>query len=558
MNERKISISVWLLVLFGVSSFSSTIFGKRHHARQSEQKSAALNLEQSDELELFGTEEELDPLDDPNITKYVQHKTFKAPTQKCSAQDILNTIVPLGMSDLLEQNIFCHTNPLNNRNLDDEPLFLPHVFQYPQDLTVSTCIFWNQTDKMNFTSSSNSFDCYLALTNPMLLSKLPPIEALLKGFDLARILTLFGTAHVEERRVGTSLQAVWQSQFGDLRAFLPIYYFERNFNMTESVKAELAALTFEPSPGEQERFKKEHLISDNLGIGDLRLEWLLPLVDRETYALKTGIYTTLPTSWAFAKNIKGSSYCSDAPRPKVNLEALCQNRDLKNITDALFYSLDHLAANLIDAKANTQQRHFSIAGMVQTKASLNSLIHRPWAEHFSLHNRTSLEYFTPGWEKRFYVLRADCAEFARFDKYKNGQGGPETAPEDLAFLENRLVDVIYPYVFDTLVKPNFVFWWDAKAQYEYANMGGFLGVDFWLKGKEQFGSIRALPNVYKSLEIEKARKPLAYQMKVLGSLFYKMEQPNYECIISFNADKAFLHSGIGKDYNLVLQFETSF
>ncbi len=558
MNRRKIFFSVWWLVFFGVSSFSSIIFGKRHHARQTEQNSSSLNLGQSDELELFGTEEELDSLDDPNIAKYVQHKTFKAPAQECSAQAILNTIVPLGVSDLLEQNIFCHTNPLNTRNLDDEPLFLPHVFQYPQDLTVSTCVFWNQTDKMNLTRSSNSIDCYLALTNPALLSKLPPIEALLNGFDLARILTLFGTAHVEERRVGTSLQAVWQSPFGDLRAFLPIYYFERNFNMTESVKSELAALTFEPSPGEQERFKKEHLISDNLGIGDLRIEWLLPLVDRETYALKTGIYTTLPTSWAFAKDIKGSSYCPDAPRPKINLEALCQNRDLKNITDELFYSLDHLAANLIDAKANTQQRHFSIAGMLQTKASLNSLIHRPWAEHFSLHNRTSLEYFTPGWEKRFYVLRANPAEFARFDKYKNGQGGPETAPEDLAFLENRLVDVVYPYVFDTLVKPNFVFWWDAKAQYEYANMGGFLGVDFWLKGKEQFGSIRALPNVYTSLEIDKARKPLAYQMKVLGSLFYKMEQPNYECIISFNADKAFLHSGIGKDYNLVLQFETSF
>jgi len=108
------------------------------------------------------------------------------------------------------------------------------------------------------------------------------------------------------------------------------------------------------------------------------------------------------------------------------------------------------------------------------------------------------------------------------------------------------------------VKPNFVFWWDAKAQYEYANMGGFLGLDFWLKGKEQFGSIRGLKSVCSSLEVAKARKPLAYQMKALGSLFYKMEQPTYNCIVSFNADKTFLRSGIGKDYTLVFQFEASF
>ncbi|MDZ4128523.1 MAG: hypothetical protein U1E02_30770, partial [Hydrogenophaga sp.] len=339
MNRKKISFSLWLLVFFGISSFYPNIFGRHHHGHSQEQNFSTTDIDTDEALELFDTDDVVDPLDDPTITKYVQTKTFKGPAQSCSAQNILNTIVPLGVSDLLEQNLFCHTNPLNTRNLDDEPLFLPHVFQYPQDFMVSSCIFWNQTPEMNFTTKSDSIDCYLALANPNLLNKLPPIQSLLKGLDLARIITLFGTAHVEERRVGLSLQTVWQSPFGDLRLFLPIYYFERNFNMTESVKAELAALTFEPSPGEQERFKKDHLISDTLGIGDLRLEWLLPLIDRDTFALKTGIYTTVPTSWAFAKDIKGSTFCPDAPRPKVNLEALCQNRDLKNVTDLLFYSL---------------------------------------------------------------------------------------------------------------------------------------------------------------------------------------------------------------------------
>jgi hypothetical protein len=60
------------------------------------------------------------------------------------------------------------------------------------------------------------------------------------------------------------------------------------------------------------------------------------------------------------------------------------------------------------------------------------------------------------------------------------------------------------------------------------------------------------------MEICKARKPLAHQLKVFGSLFYTLDQPTYSCVISLNADKTFLSSGIGKDYNLVLQFETSF
>jgi hypothetical protein len=568
-TNKKISFSFCIVFFCLGLLISKTTYGRHHHITTEVQKPSDIHNVHpkpiNDDLDLFGPEE-IDPLDNPTVTRFVKNTSFRAPAQDCSAQGILNALVPLGVSDLLEGNIYCHTNPLNDRNLDDLPLFLPHTFAYSNNLMVGTNLFWNQTPKMNFTAKSTSLDSYLALANPKLLEFLSTIQQLdvVKGLDLLQILSLFSTAHIEEHRIGSSFHAQWQSPFGDLRIFLPIYYFERNFNLGDTELARLAALTFEPSPGEQERFKKNHLISDTLGFGDLRLEWQIPLIDNQTFSLKSGLYTTLPTSWAFAKDIKGSTFCQNAPRPTINLEALCQNLSLENINkfqsvqDTLFAILDHLSANLIDAQFNTQQRHFSIAAVVQSKAALSSLIHRSWADHFTLQNHVSCEYFLPAWEKRFYILKADKAEFTRFDKYKNGQGGSETAEQDLAFLENRLVDVVYPYVFDTLVKPNFVFWWDAKAQYEYDKIGGFLGLDFWLKGKEGFGKIKGLPSVCGNLEVCKARKPLAYQVRALGSIFFKMEQPSYKCIISLNADKAFLSSGIGKDYTFALQCEFGF
>lgn len=521
-----------------------------------------------EDLDLFGPEE-IDPsIDNPDTKNFVKRTNFRSQQSSCSPETILEQLIPLGASDLLQEQLYCHTNPLNMRSLLDLPLFLPHVFHYPQDRAVSATLFWNQTNKKNFTEQSTSIDSYLALKNKTLLDILAKIQEIdYINVDLDRVLALFSTTHIQERRLGAALQAVWQSPSYGARLFLPIYYLERNFNIADDELDELSALLGESSEGEQERLKKEHLISDKLGFGDLRIELHSFPLEHDTFALKAGVFATVPTAFSLFKDIKGSSFCTDKPRPTIDLVNLCKNPSVESIRKFLFGALDLLSANLIDTDLGNQ-RHLGLGFFTQSRASLSSLIKRPWADNFSLHSRCSVEYLFPGYEKRFYTVRPNPDDFTRFDKYKNDQEiDPKIAAEDLAFLEKKLVDWIYPYVFNTRVNPGVVFWLNTKAQYEGDSLGGFLGFDFWLKGKDRIFRLcdpsKSLPinTLYKispTLEIKKARLPFAYQLKAFGSLMYQIKTPFYNWILSLNADKTFKQVGIGKDFNVTVQFEISF
>ncbi|GAG14598.1 unnamed protein product, partial [marine sediment metagenome] len=257
--------------------------------------------------------------------------------------------------------------------------------------TIGVTLFWNQTSKKNFTKNSTSIDSYLAFNNQTFLDILAQIQQLVYvNLDINRILTLFGTTHLQERRIGTALQALWHNETYGLRLFLPIYYLERNFNIANDELAEISAILGETSEGEQDRFKKDHLISDKFGFGDLRIEFNTFPLEHSTFAFKAGLFATIPTAFSVIKNIKGSSFSKEKPRPTINLMDLCKDPSIDKVSSFLYGALDLLSANLIDTNLGNQ-RHLGLGIFTQSRATLSSLINRPWTDNFAIHTRTSLE-----------------------------------------------------------------------------------------------------------------------------------------------------------------------
>ena len=84
-----------------------------------------------------------------------------------------------------------------------------------------------------------------------------------------------------------------------------------------------------------------------------------------------------------------------------------------------------------------------------------------------------------------------------------------------------------------------------------------IGYDLWWQQKEKLGTIKA-PEPERSILRKKiATRPGAFQGKIFGSatMFKKGPQCNCDWSLSLYADKTFLRSGIGKDFNIGLRFE---
>src|SRR3990172_6982135 len=272
--------------------------------------------------------DELDEFDSPELGNFLAETEFHPPT-RADADAVLELLKNVGAIELLKEQTFCNTNPLNERSLLDLPLFLPQQFSRPEGWTIGGHLFWNQTSKQNFTTSSTSICSYLSFCSPSFQAKFNNIinslpQNLRPTLNIMNILNTFGNTRIQERRLGLMFQAERTFKSWALRFFLPLYYLERNFFLTNSELEQITRELGESSPGEQERFKREHLISDKIGFGDTRIELDFFPIQRDTFALRGGFLATIPTGFSVVKGIAGSSFDKCSPRPEINFEELFQ------------------------------------------------------------------------------------------------------------------------------------------------------------------------------------------------------------------------------------------
>ena len=522
--------------------------------------------------------DDIDIFNDPTIGSFLDKTKFSAQVE-FSPKEIMEALIEIGADKILEEDLFCSTAPLNKRSLLDIPIFvLDKDYDFKRG-SMCAHFFYNQTTRMYFNPCSSCISSYLGITQTSLLQKvacsIEKIKEILEtdffGFDCIRAINLFKNATVQERRLGLMMQGWWRV-FKDFRfSFkLPFYWRERNYYLTEeeqdAIEKEFGAL----SPDEQEKFQEAHMISDKIGLGDLRMEIDFPLMSNYgKMRSRVGMFTTIPSSLPLIKGLLGSDYIPKKCRPSFNLEQMfdlagspaTSDEAMKMAKDFLLCAIDGISSNLLDTDLGNN-RHLGLGFLMRTKTPLSVLIKRPWAEKVYWKGKMTFEYLFPRRRQRWFVECQNPCLFAErnFQEYEDDPDNitEEKAKSDLEFLEKHFVDKLFPYVFETKVRPGIVFMWASRLSYEARRIGFHLGWDTWVQTGERLSDIFVTNELASKLDIGRAKRCFAYQWSLYGSLFFKVKRYNKELIISLNAEGVASNRGIGSDFILSLNIESNF
>lgn len=474
----------------------------------------------------------------------------------------------LNVPAILQEPLFLHTNTLNKRSLLDEPIFEPDRAEFPGSFVVGVMPFVRKTNRSNFTKNSTKLESYVALAEATLISKLE--EAIDRanqfspGFDInvAKIFSLFENMTVEERQAGFMFHCMKHWRHTTLRVMVPIYYLESNFFLTpkeqEAVARELGAM----DPEEEDRFQKAHFISDKIGLGDTRIEVDHTFLKRPSFTLRGGGLATIPTAWVWGGGFMGSLFPKPSTMPSFELDFIFNaienpgtetEQEVREIfTELLLDSFDRVAADLIDVPLGNNG-HLGLGLYLRGKTPLSAYISGAFAERIKFAGRTSIELFFPGTEKRFYINKIDEQAFANHNFQDLN-----LAAENVQFLKEQAISRLFLRAFDTFVIPGVIFRWSGGAYYKGEKWGYNLGLDFWLQNKPHFSSINVPAKTLQMIDIPKAKPPVAQQAKIFGGIILKHKSDRSTWFFSINADASLVEKGLGQDYTLALNFESSF
>lgn len=537
---------------------------------------------------ITSTSDDWDLFDDGNsaVVEMLSHSQFM-PFRSATPQQVGELLIDVNAVGILQQEIYLRTNPFNQRDLVDLPIFFsPRIPDH--HWAVGTHIFWNETERGFFSKHSSALCSYLAIQSPDLLAELskktdesgePLAGSLLANFkiDPLDILPLFANMTIQQRRTGLMIHADAVFNRCELSFMIPFYYLERNFFLTDCEAEAVEEALGKASEDEKYDFARKHLVSDKLGFGDSRLYLDGQIAQTEHLIMRLGLQLTLPTAFALVKHLYGRNFHPHSQRPVLDVGHLIDlgNGNTQSVAEASAIGerfflgvLDSLATTLIETELGNN-RHVGIGLFARPYTHLQRFIHRPWAENFALRSKWAFEYLLPAPETRFFI---DQNNRASFDNLGLNQppatikahimSDPVYAQNVVNFLQGRLVDQLYPFPFRARVFPGFIINITPSLLYQGKRWAFDVGYDFYLATKEKLHDIQVCKTYDGrpfTIDVCKATKPMAYQSKAVGQLLYRtLRGPYFEWVFSFNADYTFSSSGIGKDFSVSFNFEANF
>lgn len=488
-------------------------------------------------------------------------------TKKATPESVIDVIKTVGGIELLQQDFFLETYPLNRRNVLDLPAFIKGLNYYYPRYVFGAHLFYDQMAKSYFTHNSTNIGSYIGMNQETVIEALhnllDKVKILFPSFQLPFIdlFDLFANAKVQERRFGIMFHMMRKYKGKTFLCYLPLYYFERNYFLTEEEQDRIMALLAISSPEDEVDFQKKHLICDKLGFGDMRFIMAYPVLRRPDYEIDLGAQITLPTACALAKGLLGSTYKDkNINQPAFNFTELLdlgsvvetRQEAIDKATEFFLASLDRLSAILLDTSLGNNG-HLGVGIIANTKARLSTFVYRPWAQAVVFKTKIAAEYLLPKTRRRYFVEK-DSAK--HFDDHNFNDESKAT--ENLAFLEQQFVDKFFPYVLETRIHPGFVFVWTTKAIYATRYGEFHLGSDTWLKTPDHLGVINASPLLADRLDRKKAKGIWGYQSTIFGSIAFKNPKKNKDLIVEFNAAATIATRGIGGQFTIGLLVEKNF
>ncbi len=513
-----------------------------------------------------------------------------AVTRQASKLDVVNLLNELGFFPLLQTNFFLRTNILRSRSLLDYPDYFP--WRYDKDKrAVYIDLFFNITPRMNFSKESSNICSYLAVADPAFVAIVDNIfknarsligDALpLERDQFLRLIDLFKTFTVQERRLGLMLGGKTTFNRWHFHIMAPWYYLERNHFVDQKTQDDIEALMTDifgpPASPEaaalalkrQHAFEDKYLISDKFGIGDTRIYCDYPLIKKKYLSSRVGILATIPTAFAMKKGLKGSNFTLVQYPPLLDFQeaidaglAAGQGQPIGDV-QALNYALNVLSnfsAMVLDAPLGNGG-HFGLGAYVRNRTPLSSLVKFDWARRTYMRSFISLEYLFPATEWRSFRIPVQESLFNQRDlTFIDDDTAEDQAiiNSNYEFIAQQLTDRLFPRPFLTTVYPGLIFRWSSQFIYEGDSAGFTFGTDTYVRNKESFGNIDATPGAKAIISIDRARAPFSYQSKVCASVFGKIDKPDRLWTVGLIGDYTFMNKGIGADYSLALKANVVF
>lgn len=475
--------------------------------------------------------------------------------------DFLSLLVSKGIPSILAQNFFLGTNPVQSRSLLDLP-------STGLDLTInddncrqfSLNFFYNQTSKMKYRCNSACIGSYIDITNPDILADLD--EDLLNAFgissdDVLDLLLRANPFSLQERRAGFMINYNHRIRRGVFGLNVPLYYFERNFFLSEAEQEVIAAAPifqkFGPLTSDADALNAyglKNLASDQIGFGDLRLNGYYIFKDSEKHYGTIGGVLTIPTAFAITKHVFCGKYCKTAPRPLFNLVELAgydfppTGEQLEAIQNTLYqYStcvLHQLTANLCYTSLGNYH-HVTIGPRFEYDYKI-----RPY---WGVKIYSDIQYFCPAHEKRFYIPIKNPADFTDAVRdYDNAA----LAEENLLFLSQQITDFLFPKCIDTKVSPGFLVNLSAATWFKTKRTNIEFGYNFWRQSTEKIHLACKQDRPY---YVNRGVKSGAYENKFYARFLVKMPEHCGGLHVGFYGDYTFQSYNIGKDFTAAVNFE---
>lgn len=486
--------------------------------------------------------EDIVEMDDPILEELDLLAATRACEQVLTPEEILQILVEKAqLNTVLQKDIYLKTYELAVRPLYYLPALFP-PFHRCECWSFDVNIFYNYMPKLFFTECSPFLRDYVDLDDPDILEDID-VKAL-TDIDIPDVLRLFARIKLYSHRAGGlfTAQKFW-NKFA-FRFQIPLYYMINHFFLTDE---EIENIQNSPlfqggnltnDGTSEEAFVRQHLVCDKVGFGDIRLTGLYQLKEWNCGTMNGGIFMTLPSAVTFVEGMIGGSFKKQRCQPKFNIATVInlndpgqQDPDCKLTAENMMLdlgieTLDTLTANVCDRSLG--QQFFGIGPVLTYDRDVLGC--------GGLSFLVSAEYMVPRTITRFFLAAKNPGDFIR------DYSDPATAEQNLAFLNQQLLNTLLPKSVNVRVHPGVMLYGNAALTFNANRVEAVLGGDFWYQTKE---------TIYcdnKNLQIAKGARPSAQQMKLFGRFLAYFPERNYDLRAGLSLDVTLQNKGIGRDY----------
>ena len=477
--------------------------------------------------------------------------------------DIIND--PVFGARILKTPFYFFTQPIHKRQILDQDFLQLHN-DLPADVSHELTIvpFFIQTHKVCYTENKTGIESYVDIHQQGLIQTLDDLQ--FTQTVLPDFLALFAQLKLQERKVGAVISyqglidKTWQWHIQ-----LPVVYQEYNYYLSGSERAALKdfftsnqkiAIAAPATEGSGSggakgiiKFICDHLISDKIGLSDIKIVFKKKLKETDWHWLSCGAHLIIPVAFPIKQGLIGTRFNTSKKRPNFDLHADLVDlyadgyfEQLKtNVLNLGIEMLDRISTILLEQQLGNR-RHFALG--------LSTEIQQKIDHNKFFYTRVETELLMPMVEKRFIKKNLDTV--ALNAAAQDNPATQQQARADVDVLSLTFLDKMFPERYPLLVFPGIKMQATTAFSIDGKRWKSSLGFNFWVQASEHLypSDLLADATLY---NLDAAKKRSAF-MQNLFIACERINLKNSNWHLKMHASTTLYSYGIGKELALSMSF----